>query len=240
MCKKQILAKNRENFWKNIGDYYYKRNTTDSIPRRKWLAKIILFYRPKSVLEIGCNEGANLREIHKLNPKIKLAGIDINANAVNYAKSTLPDANIICGSIYDIDKYFKEKEFDLIFSMGVLIHIPPEMLRDVRDKIIYLAKNAIVHCEEHSINPEIKSIDKTTGKNIGHRWSHDYYDLYKNYNIKIYNNVVDAGGGAHHLMVITKDMSLRRRFYFWCLRFLLLLTNKGINKINKWQKRNSQ
>jgi len=84
--KKQTLAEDREDFWKNIDDYYYKRNTNDSILRRKWLAKIILFYHPKSILEIGCNEGANLREIYKLNPKIKLTGIDINLNAVNYAK----------------------------------------------------------------------------------------------------------------------------------------------------------
>ena len=104
------LAKNREINAKNTGDYYYKNNTADSLDRRKWFAKIVALYKPKSILEIGCNEGANLRCMREVIPEIKLAGIDINKNAVNFARSTMPNANIVCGSIYDLDKYFKEKE----------------------------------------------------------------------------------------------------------------------------------
>lgn len=239
MNNESELAKNRENFWKNISNSYYKCNTINAVSRRRWFSKIVLFYHPKSVLEIGCNEGANLREIHKLNPEIKLSGIDINLDAANYARLTLPNANIVCGSIYDLDKYFKEKEFDLIFSMGVLIHIPPEMMENIRNKTIYLARNIILHCEEHSANPEIK---RRGEGGVGHRWSHDYGSLYKNYKIKIYKNIFGSGKGAYHLMVINlaKDMNnlmpIWKKFYFWYLSFLLPLISKYLNIVRAYSK----
>ena len=93
------LIKNRENFWKEIKDDYYLNNTNNSMQRKKWFAKVVKIYNPKSVLEIGCNEGVNLREIHKIDPRIKLAGIDIHEHAIKYAKKTLPNSTLICGSI---------------------------------------------------------------------------------------------------------------------------------------------
>ena len=227
------LAKNREINAKNTGDYYYKNNTADSLDRRKWFAKIVVLYKPKSILEIGCNEGANLRCMREVIPEIKLAGIDINKNAVNFARSTMPNANIVCGSIYDLDKYFKEKEFDLVFSMGVMIHLPPETINSVGDKAAKLAKNIVLHCEEHSENPEVKRRDR----DIPHRWSHNYINIYNKYKVKIFKDVLDGSGGAHQLAVVyigsnsMPKISILGKIRLWYLCSWLPFVYKWLKRI---------
>ena len=56
----------------------------------------------------------------------------------------------ITGSIYDLGEL---AGFDIVFMMGVLMHIPPEGLETIRDEILKLNPKFIVHCENHSENP---------------------------------------------------------------------------------------
>lgn len=188
--KSKIGALNEE-YWKSIDDSYYKTNIADDLRRRKWLAKIIAFYKPKTVLEIGCNEGSNLREIHKQDRRIELYGIDIHENAIHYARQSLPAGHFFCGSIYELDQYFGQKQFDVVFSMGTLIHIAPEILPWVRDQLVHFAKRVIIHCEEHSEAPG----PKRWRGGIPHRWAHDYSALYQGLTAKIHKSVVCSAGG---------------------------------------------
>jgi pseudaminic acid biosynthesis-associated methylase len=52
-----------------------------------------------------------------------LYGIEINDYAVELSKQRTNNINIIQGSAFDIP--FKNEYFDLVFTSGVLIHIPP-------------------------------------------------------------------------------------------------------------------
>jgi len=175
-------------------------------------------------LEVGCNEGANLRAIQEIAPHIKLAGIDIHERAVDYAKHSLgdSDAKIVLGSVYEMDEYFKEKEFDMVFSMGVLVHFPPEMMGQLRAQIARVANHTTLHCEEPSSNPGPKRFDK----GIPHRWTHDYIHMYSGFKIKVYRDIYEPGGGAHQLVVIdmndnVAEASFVRKARIWYLCSLI-------------------
>jgi pseudaminic acid biosynthesis-associated methylase len=73
----------------------------------------------KSVCEFGCNIGANLKAINYLNPAMQLTGIEINKVACDVISST-GIADVHNGSIINVDL---KKQFDLVFSRGVLIHL---------------------------------------------------------------------------------------------------------------------
>lgn len=81
-------------------------------------------YRPKRILEVGCNLGKKLEIWKKISPKSELFGIEPQNAAVTEVHRRLPEFNVITGSVYDLP--FKDNFFDLAFTAGVLIHIPPE------------------------------------------------------------------------------------------------------------------
>jgi pseudaminic acid biosynthesis-associated methylase len=107
--------------------------------------------KPHSVLEVGCNIGRNLlalqnfvAELHAVepnaaacraiqeNPEIKLASLhNCTANALPYENESI----------------------DLVFTSGVLIHIPPDQLHIAVDEIFRVAKRYIVCIEYFSHEP---------------------------------------------------------------------------------------
>jgi len=191
------LLESRQRFWQSAPSDNIENYHGDPTGRRKWFARVVVALKPKSVLELGCNEGANLRAIHELDPSIELAGIDINEAATAYARGALPSANIITGSLYDARKYFPER-FDLVFTMGVFIHIPPEGLSAARDQARALGK-MVVHCEE---NEMVGRVLKRDAAGVPVRWTHNYSQLYAGQNVRVYNRIIGGEGGSHHLITV--------------------------------------
>src|ERR1700744_4677023 len=82
-----ILARARDSaFWQRhwqekISDAEFPGYAVSS-ELKKWFARRIADLSPASVLELGCNVGANLREIGALNPSITLRGIELNERAI--------------------------------------------------------------------------------------------------------------------------------------------------------------
>ena len=76
-----------------------------------------------SILELGCNVGRNLAYLYH-NGFEELWGIDINEDAIK--KNICPEAKFMIGSIEEVIKKIPDKNFDIVFSMAVLMHIPPE------------------------------------------------------------------------------------------------------------------
>ena len=75
-------------------------------PHRQRIIEIIRKYPVKSVLEIGCGAGANLYNIKKAFPEIKIAGCDINPDAIQTAKELFRGVKTDEG----ISKEYKETE----------------------------------------------------------------------------------------------------------------------------------
>lgn len=157
--------------------YKDKLHAERVLVRRKHLAKLITDKKPKKVLEIGCFGGYNLRLIHEIDKKIELFGFDINKDALRYAKEKLPAINTINGSIYEIEKHFKENTFDLVFTAGVLIHIPCGDIGQALTAIMSISKQHVVHAEHHGDS------SKMVGKRM--RWIHDFNKLYHGHEVSI-------------------------------------------------------
>lgn len=187
-------AEQLENHWKNTHEYKSAGYENFKDDRREYLANLILSKKPKKILEIGTFGGYNLRKIHSIDQKIELFGFDINKEALKYAKTHCEAINTIHGSIYEINKYFNNNSFDLVFTAGVLIHIPNKNIQSIIKNLINISNNNIIHAEHHGNFQKLKM--------TGMRWKHDFLDLYKEHTIKI-ENAPNASHGFEHIIDVT-------------------------------------
>jgi pseudaminic acid biosynthesis-associated methylase len=144
----------QENFWAgDFGDEYISRNNSD-----KLLAANLDFFskalksagKLNTCFEIGANIGMNLRALKTLFPEINPFGIEINNKAAEELKKVLAVENIYNMSIFDYDA---KKTFDLVLIKGVLIHINPNMLAKVYQKIFAAASKYILIAEYYNPSP---------------------------------------------------------------------------------------
>lgn len=100
------------------------------------------------ILEVGCNVGNQLVHLQKSGFK-DLWGIEVSRYAIEAAKQKIKDVNIVKASAFDIP--FKDGFFDLVFTSGVLIHIPPKSLQLAMGEIYRVSKK-YVWCFEYFAN----------------------------------------------------------------------------------------
>jgi len=136
--RKLIRQKSRnevQDYWKNPTDPQY--NSPQAYLKSKTkntqiLADIVNKYssdKQIKILELGCNVGRNLNKLYEDGFK-SLYAIEINSNAIKLMEESFPEmfsnAKIFEGSIEDRIKECADGEFDLVFSMAVLMHIHKE------------------------------------------------------------------------------------------------------------------
>lgn len=117
-----------------------------AINRSIWLADQLNGYEFNSVLEAGCFSGRNIKYIMEKYPKAKVSGIDINDKAIEFAKKKLPEASLYHMNLHNVN--ILQEKFDIIFTCGVLIHIPPSDLRNVIEKFVLVGTKTFIHLEQ--------------------------------------------------------------------------------------------
>ena len=144
----------QEEFWAGeFGTAYISRNISS-----EYLASNLNFFssvfkqvgRPTSLIEFGANVGMNLRAIQLLFPGISLKGIEINADAAKELAAHLGEKNVFHGSIFNFEPMEKQ---DVSLIKGVLIHINPEMLPQVYEKLYQSSSKYIVVAEYYNPAP---------------------------------------------------------------------------------------
>jgi len=143
----------QEAFWAGeFGNHYINRNNDTELVA----ANMALFARVlkatqsmSSVIEFGANIGLNLRAIRHLLPKAELAAVEINEQAVAALK-TQSDLTVFHQSILDFEP---EITHDFVLIKGVLIHINPDVLTDVYEKLYQASRRYICVAEYYSPNP---------------------------------------------------------------------------------------
>lgn len=143
----------QENFWATeFGDDYIDRNDDLQIVAgninlfSKIIAKTI---GVKSVIEFGSNIGNNLRAIKAILPDSELSAIEINQKAVEILKNEL-DVKVYAQSILDFEP---DAKWDLAFIKGVLIHINPDELQNVYEKLYNSSDKYILIAEYYNPSP---------------------------------------------------------------------------------------
>ncbi|TNE54227.1 MAG: pseudaminic acid biosynthesis-associated methylase [Bacteroidetes bacterium] len=144
----------QEKFWaESFGDDYIGRNQGDQL-----LASNLNFFtkalnqagRIDSCIEFGANIGMNLKALKLLYPGIAMKGIEINEKAAEELKEVIGSANVFHGSIYDTPK---EMSAQLSMIKGVLIHINPDMLPNVYEKLYNSSEKYILIAEYYNPAP---------------------------------------------------------------------------------------
>tara|TARA_Y100000748_G_C15334628_1_gene425491 strand:- start:61 stop:687 length:627 start_codon:yes stop_codon:yes gene_type:complete len=96
-----------------------------------------------SILECGCNIGRNIEQLNRLIPESKKSVIEISEPAFNFVTQKYDLFNAFHGSI--IDSKFEEESFDLVFTLGVLIHInPDQLLMNMKKMYEYSSKYILI------------------------------------------------------------------------------------------------
>ncbi len=144
----------QEAFWSGeFGSDYIDRNKSD-----QYLASNLNFFSTAlkqattvhSCLEFGANIGMNLKALKLLYPSMILDGIEINAIAAEQLSTVLGTDHVHQGSIFEFDH---DSLFDLTLIKGVLIHINPDMLTSVYEKLYNYSKKYILVCEYYNPSP---------------------------------------------------------------------------------------
>lgn len=146
----------QEKFWAGeFGNNYIERNKS----REGVVSNIVLFSEimrktsgVKTILEFGSNIGQNLKALKTLFPDAGYSAIEINHKAVEILRSdpVLEGTTVYETSILD---YATEEKFDFAFIKGVLIHINPDELQSVYQKLYDSSNKYICMAEYYNPTP---------------------------------------------------------------------------------------
>ncbi|NLO91484.1 MAG: hypothetical protein GX410_05775 [Elusimicrobia bacterium] len=99
----RVIMRDLDRYCKSIADENLeeqsqeelKRNAT-AHPHHVWMARHMLEHFPefKSLLEIGCRSGENLRLLHSINPDAHLMGIEKNYALAAHGNACFKEADI--------------------------------------------------------------------------------------------------------------------------------------------------
>lgn len=141
-----------EELWAGeFGDAYVERNSDAQKGREDFWRERVEQLELSSVLEVGCNLGGNLRWLGTLMPEGRIAGIDVNETALAKCREALPDADLKVASAYEIP--FGDGTFDLVFTTGVLIHLPPGSVEKAMAEIVRCSGRYVL-CGEYAADSE--------------------------------------------------------------------------------------
>lgn len=195
---KKKFKTSQELFWStDFGNDYIVRNSDQLLKKSNdnFFKKIFGENRNiSSCLEVGANIGLNLISLKKIFKKQDQYAIEINSQACKKLCKILPKENIYNGSVLDFDidnSEFSCKKFELVLSKTFLIHINPNFINNVYDKLFLLSKKYILICEY--FNPEPVDVIYR-----GHRkklFKRDFaFEMIERFNLKL-----KSYGFAYHL-----------------------------------------
>jgi spore coat polysaccharide biosynthesis protein SpsF len=143
----------QEEFWAgSFGDEYTDRNQNEKL----LISNTALFSRiiartsgMKSVIEFGPNVGLNLIALMRLIPDVELSAVEINEKACSALRKT-GKVQVYCQSILD---FKPDRKRDMVFTKGVLIHLSPEVLPAVYEKMYESSARYICVAEYYNPTP---------------------------------------------------------------------------------------
>ena len=173
----------QENFWAGeFGNDYISRNSSETILASKTaffaqcLRKCQLTnIAPPQILELGANIGLNLRAIGLLLPTASMTAVEINEKAAATCRK-VDRTDVFIGSIFDFNT---DKKFDLTFTKGVLIHINPNRLTEVYEKLHAYSRRYILISEYYNPSPVEVSYRGNSDRLFKRDFAGEMMDRYK-------------------------------------------------------------
>ena len=135
--------------------------------RARWVADRPIFAAASSVLDLGCACGRTLAELARRHPHLALTGADINAEALEIARPTVPSATLYLNNLYDLGHDWVLDPVDVILTVGVLVHVAPLSLHWILRQMLAAAPVLVLVEEigdgEVAKGPRAWGAEKVTG-----------------------------------------------------------------------------
>lgn len=130
----------------------------------------------ESLLEVGCNAGGNILRIRDEFDisDLDLAGIDVNADSIQFIQEKLPDVLWRIGNAKNLP--FHEEEYDVVLADAILMYADPEESKEILSEMNRVAKKAIIIVDWFSEKEEIKD----------QHWCRDYEKILKCYKLEVH------------------------------------------------------
>lgn len=144
----------QEAFWAGeFGTEYVHRNQGDALlaSNLNFFFKALRATRSvKTCIEFGANIGMNLRALRLLHPEQEQYGIEINPDAALQLAQVIPPPHVYQTSILEFQP---QSTWDLVLIKGVLIHINPDELSQVYDKLVAVSNRYLLVAEYYNPAP---------------------------------------------------------------------------------------
>jgi pseudaminic acid biosynthesis-associated methylase len=150
--KDDTEAPRLEGLWSGeFGDAYTDRNVAAGEARGEFWRALHQRHGFERVLEVGCNVGANLRWLAELCPPRDVFGVDVNEGALARGRARLPALNFVWAPARELP--FRDRFFDLAFTVGVLIHQPDESLETAMQELVRCSRRLVLSVEYYEAQP---------------------------------------------------------------------------------------
>lgn len=138
-----------EELWAgNFGAAWVDRNGIDFPARAAFWRGISERFPFTKVLEVGAAHGENLRHLSAVTEPHHLWGADLNREALDAIPKVAPGANPAWAVARELP--FRDRYFDLTFTVGLLIHQPDSTLPIVMNELVRCSKRWILCGEYHA------------------------------------------------------------------------------------------
>ena len=142
----------QEEHWAGAeGDAYHERSPGDERSNYHFFARALDRAKPRdgirTMIELGAGTGANIRALEKLYPFAEITAIELNIRAAKTLKVRSPNVLVAAGvSVVDWEPI--QRYWDVVITKGLLIHVPPDALQKVYERI-YLATGRYILLAEY-------------------------------------------------------------------------------------------
>jgi SAM-dependent methyltransferase len=163
------MAYNPETYWTRVGQEIEKRGDANFVAgddnpyyrykRLKFLKRFLdpIDFHSKTVLEVGCGPGGNLRHIATHHDPKLLLGADISQKMYDLATRNLRSfGNVKLTKTDGMHLPFEDRSIDTSFTVTVLQHVTNEtMLRALVKDICRVTRDTIVIMEDIGSHPHL-------------------------------------------------------------------------------------
>jgi ubiquinone/menaquinone biosynthesis C-methylase UbiE len=191
-------------FWEGWADRFssqvYQRELHES---NRWLLDRMREARPTQIFEVGCGFGRNLKMLREgLGYPCWLAGMDVSHHLLVKVQSEVGGrVPLVCGDIRRLP--LPDRAFEAVFTHGVLMHVPPQDIREAILELVRVTRKTLWCIEEYV--PKRREGERSVNLNE-YTFAHPYHHLFGELGVPVSRHEYLAG--AVTLILVRVDVGV--------------------------------